>query len=338
MKLNQIKLLTAAITVAFAGAAHATSVNPDGFAPADSVIDVGSLDWAPGSALITPTNGASVTSPKEDDVFQTYAQARLNAFQDANGNGIGGLALNGPTAATNYEWTYIAAFQEQVISVTGGGGTGTAVFNTVTGGTNFFKIYYDATPDGNAGNGTGFGPDGVEDPGSVLILSGTILPFDPATLIGQTNFTANGVSRTDPDLDNFGLDNYPLIDSISGTGGGKLLVGNLTFLPEFFPGGLGSILDVVFDTQLNLAFTQTNPSSCFNNGSGGLINGAGPNTLTGVECKTNTVGTINGVNGVNEILMTDSTSNLTSVPEPMSVALLGLGLAAMGLTLHRRKN
>lgn len=308
----QRKLFFAIASMMLATASHAIIINADGGGPG-SAIDVKGLDWAPGNTLLTPVGNASILTHPLGNVFQLYAHASLGGFLDSNGGSTGNPGSNG--------WTYIAGYQQQVVSTVGN----SVILGTIRGGDNFFRLYFDPTPDANMGNGTGFGPDATNsDP--VLILSGTVNPS-----AGQTAISARNVPPGS--LDNFGSGNYPGVRSITAVGNDTLGITVESLDPRYFPGGLAAGLSLDFHTLFNAPFSRTDPSSCFKNGAGTLISGVGPNTLGGLECGINTVGRINGINGPNLILMSDSSAIFTRVApvsEPISLALLGVGLAAMG--------
>lgn len=335
MKTLNKTLLAVALSVAFSGA-QASTIDPDG-AGGMGALNTAVLDWTPGNALVTPVGNAQVTSPQLGDQIQTYAHARLSTFNDASGNPVGGLF-------GNQEWTYVIGFQEQVVEVHGNMAVGGATFNSIAGGNNFFQIWYSGSAATASSNLTGKGFQN-----GTLILSGTVMPFDinDPNKMGQTSFTANTPVDASGNLipavlDQFGgTNNYPNIASISGTGGGKLgiLVNSWDslFFTDFKP---STMIFVDLDTQINLPFGKTDPSSCFWNGSS-YISGAGPisggtSAQQAAACSTNNLGSFNGVSGPYEALMTDSSTSLP-VPEPMTLALMGAGALAMGVAGRRRK-
>lgn len=319
-KLLSIAVLAALGAVSQAQASVTVNINPDA-AGVDPVLNVGALDWTVGNALSVADAGESVAAGRAyvGQFFTTYAMARLASFNDGNGNPIGGINLNGPTAATNYEWTFVAGFREQFTAVAAPAGAGTSAFDLIGGpasATNFFEIWYDPTPNSNNLSGKGFN-DGI------LILSGHFASGDGAFTATQAIGAPAGTPVIS-DLDEFGGDNYPGIDTITGNGSTKGVIVVDSYDASYFISA-PQALTLNFTSQQKLAFDQTNPAACFWTGAA-YLGGAG----NGVDC-ANTIGALNGVSGPNLQLQADASNSFDGkVPEPGSLALLGLGFAAFG--------
>jgi len=356
--MNRIRksLIASAVGMALAGSAQAGIVlfdvngaagsNTSVAGPGRDRFAINLFDWIPGNLLIrdtVPIGAIAVDGAGDPLPVPLYSQSLLGTLSGPSASfsydNAGGGGLTGQLTYQLRQWVTPAA-----------NGADIQYSNATGPTTSILEIYYNSTLVANDVTGCGYGNNqtigaakcGLETSlGSGTSFPGTLILRGTATLISTPKLTDDGVDAGG--LDQFASGSPPDSDSGITTNGLGLQTATInvnvtTFDPTFFLTNIDSLAVDLQHTEQGggSPFKQANPSDeVYGNElqrTGAQVTAAyGPGPRNDFVCSGG------GTNCDIHLQSDASTTVLTSpIPEPGSLALLGLGLAFVGVGIRRR--
>jgi len=299
--------------------ANAVVFSYDGSGSAGSQVNLIGLDWSPDNAL---SIGALSTPPVNGvQTLQTVAQGKLATFTTASG------PQSALFAQTQREYTFQASFFENAVGI----GTSAAAF-TLAPGANYFRVYADTANNSNQVTGTGYGDGTLILEGTINSLTGTFNDFTRLGLpiVGLDQFA----NSTNGDVDGG-------VSSHQGNGSNTVNVKIDYLNANYFLGNVAElILTLNYNDTTNLAvpFNAAQPSDSVVGitPNYSFVNGA---KVNGADCRQGGVTEAGVQTGRCDFqFQSDAAGSFVNeVPEPASLALVGLALAAAGVAGQRKK-